>query len=183
MNSKKIRYMTTTAVLLALMVAFQLLNLTALSASPASKYIIGTLVNLCLILGAVAVGLWSGVTLAVLSPVLAWVLGIMANPLMIPFTMAGNLVLVLMYALLAKNAAGDKRTQWPRWCAVGVGAALLKWGVIWLGNAIVMTTKGKAFDAAIVATLPLQLQQVVTALIAMPLAKLVIASLPKSLKS
>ena len=56
MQSKKIRFLTMTAVLLALTVAFQLLNKTALGATPASPYIIGTLVNLCLILAAVVVG-------------------------------------------------------------------------------------------------------------------------------
>lgn len=183
MQSKKIRFLTMTAVLLALTVAFQLLNKTALGATPASPYIIGTLVNLCLILAAVVVGVWSGATIAVLSPVLAFAFGIMKTPLMLPWTMAGNLALVLLYGLLAKNAAGDRGTQWVRWCAVGVGAAILKFAIIWVGQAVTLTVlKGAGFSAALGVALPLQLQQLITALVAMPVAKLVIAALPRSVK-
>ena len=183
MQSKKTRFMTMTAVLLALTVAFQLLNKTALGATPVSPYIIGTLVNLCLILAAVAVNVWSGVTIAALSPVLAFAFGIMKTPLMLPWTIAGNLVLVVLYGLLAKNAAGDKSTQWVRWCAVGIAAAVVKFAVIWMGQAVTLTIlKGAAFGAAVGVALPLQLQQIVTAIVAMPVAKLVIAALPRSVK-
>lgn len=172
MNSKKIKWMVTTAVLLALTVVFQYLRL-VFGAQGVSPYIIGTLVNVCLIVAAMIVGVWGGVAVGVLAPVIAWLQGY-ANIALVPWIVAGNIVLVVLYALLLKPEQAKEKTNWLRWVLVGILAALLKWVVIALGVTVML---GKGF---VVALTVVQLQQVITALIAMVVAKLVLIALPKT---
>ena len=68
MSSQNIRKMVTTALIIALTIVFQLLRPVLGGSNIISTYIIGSLVNLCLIVAAVAVGLWSGVAVAGDSP-------------------------------------------------------------------------------------------------------------------
>ena len=66
----KARYLTETAVLTALLIVLQAVT------KPAGQYVTGACVNAVLAVSALVVGLWSGVTVAVLSPVFAFLLGI-----------------------------------------------------------------------------------------------------------
>ncbi len=172
MNSKQIKWMVTTAVLLALTVVFQYLRL-IFGSQGISTYIIGTLVNVCLIVAAMIVGVWSGVAVSVLAPVIAWLQGY-ANIALVPWIMAGNIVLVLIYVLLVKPEQAKDKVNWLRWVLAGVLAAVLKWVVISLGVTVMMK---KGF---IIALTVVQLQQVITAVIAMVVAKLVLIALPKT---
>ena len=71
MRSNSIRNMVTTAILIALTIVFQLLRPVLGGSNPVSTYIIGSLVNLALIVAACAVGLVSGVSVAVAAPLIA----------------------------------------------------------------------------------------------------------------
>lgn len=86
------KQLTTTALLLAICILSQYFkNL--------SVYITGPIVNSVLIIAALGAGLWSGILIAVISPITAFFFTgspIMAGiPLMFPTIMIGNLILVL----------------------------------------------------------------------------------------
>ncbi len=106
--NKKVRWITETAVLLALLVVLQSVT------KPLGQIVTGSCVNAVLAIAALLVGMSSGVTIAVISPVLAYLLGIAAQPVTIPAIMAGNAVfVVLLSAIAGKNhAAGAQVTGW-----------------------------------------------------------------------
>lgn len=106
--NKKIRWITETAVLLALLVVLQSVT------KPLGQIVTGSCVNAVLAIAALMVGMSSGVTIAIISPVLAYLLGIAAQPVTIPAIMAGNAVfVVLLSAIAGKNhAVGAQVTGW-----------------------------------------------------------------------
>lgn len=178
MQTQQIRKMVTTGILIALTVVFQLLRPVLGGSNIISTYIIGSLINLTLIVAACVVGLWSGVSVAVIAPIIALLQNHKQLP-MIPWIIAGNLVLVLLFALFAKKDRKTLEIEWVRWMAVGVVAAIVKYLVITLGQALVQTSAaGAAFSVALSAALISQLVQVVTALIGAVLAGIIIPSLP-----
>ena len=103
--NKKIRWITETAIMLALLVTLQAMT------KPAGQLVTGSCVNAVLAISALVGGLWSGVTIALISPVLAFLLGIAPQILTVPAIMAGNTVFVVLLCLLAgaKDASMGKR--------------------------------------------------------------------------
>lgn len=99
-----LRWVTRTAILLAITLAFQMLGFPQMVTGPA--------VNGMLLLAGAYVGLLGGVIIGMLTPVIAFVRGILAPPLgpMIPFIMLGNAVwvavFILMRHLLGKGVKG-----------------------------------------------------------------------------
>lgn len=179
MSSQNIRKMVAAALLVALTIVFQQLRF-VLGDSIVTTYIVGSLVNLCLIVAAVAVGLWAGAAVAVISPLIAFAQGHLALVQMVPWVMAGNAVLAVLYALLAIKDKRSLSVIWPRWVAVGVAAAIVKFAVITLGQATVLSSmKGLAFPAALSAAATAQSVQLVTAGVAMVLGGIVLPMLPK----
>lgn len=180
MSSQNIRKMVVTALLVALTVVFQQLRF-VLGDSIVTTYIIGSLVNLCLIVAATAVGLWSGVAVAVVSPLVAFAQGHLPLLQMLPWVMAGNAVLVVFYAVFALQDKTTLTVFWPRWIATGVVAAAVKFAVITLGQATVLTSmKGLAFSAALSAAASAQSVQLITAGVALVLSGIVLPMLPKT---
>ena len=100
MSSQNIRKLVTTALLIALSFVFQQLRPVLGGSNIISTYIIGSLVNLCLIIAATAVGLWSGVAVSVITPLIALLQGHAALP-MLPWIIAGNAVLAVLYTLFS----------------------------------------------------------------------------------
>ena len=92
--NKKIRWITETAIMLALLVTLQALT------KPAGQFVTGSCVNVVLAMAALVGGLWSGLTIALISPVLAFVLGIAPQILTVPAIMVGNAVCVLLLHLI-----------------------------------------------------------------------------------
>jgi len=88
--NKKVRWITRTAILLALLVVLQALT------KPLGQLVTGSCVNAVLAVAVLVSGVWSGVTVALISPVLAYLLGIAPMPLTVPVIMAGNAVYVLV---------------------------------------------------------------------------------------
>ena len=77
---KTTRWLTRTAILLGLTVAFQSLRIvipkvTIPGMGDLDQYIIGSLVNACLIIAAVMVGAGGGITISILAPVIALIQG------------------------------------------------------------------------------------------------------------
>ena len=174
MGSVKTRKLVTTAIIVALAMVFQMLLMLGLSWK---AYLVGSLVNLCIIVAATVVDTWSGVAVSILTPFIAMLYAHQPLP-MIPFIIAGNIVLSLAYSLFALKNPADVKIEWPRWAIVGVIAALLKYVVIAGGNAII-TGAPKGLGFVMTATVV----QPITAIIAMILGAIVIAALPKQVKS
>ncbi len=99
--NKSIRWIARTAVLLALTVVFQSLRLW-IPAMPAniSQALVGSLVNLCLIVAAVMTGIRGGLIIAVAAPIIALIQGFTPSPVLVVPIALGNLVLVGMTSLL-----------------------------------------------------------------------------------
>lgn len=109
----KLLWISKTAIFLALLVALQF-ALGFIGGAPlVGQIITGSVVNLILILTTMVVGVSSGVVVAIISPVMAYVLtGKPPFPIFIPFVAIGNVVLVLITGYffrkyLAKNEKQD----------------------------------------------------------------------------
>lgn len=88
---QKTLWITETAVLTALLVALQF------ATKSLGQYVTGSCVNVVLAISALVAGLWSGITVAVLSPFFAFLLGV--GPQLLPIVPAiavGNVVFVLI---------------------------------------------------------------------------------------
>ena len=96
--NKKIRWITETAVLLALLVTLQALT------KPMGQLVTGSCVNAILAVAVLVAGLGSGVTIAIVSPVLAYLLGIAPQILTVPAIMVGNTVYVVLLHFLGGKA-------------------------------------------------------------------------------
>ena len=103
--NKQIKWITRTALLLALALLFQSLRgvipkVVIPGLGELDQYIIGSLVNATLILAVVSVGLTGAVVISVVTPLVALLQGEIAFPIMAPFIALGNVALVLLIALL-----------------------------------------------------------------------------------
>ena len=96
--NKKIRWITETAIMLALLVTLQALT------KPMGQLVTGSCVNAILAVTALTAGLSSGITVALISPVLAFLLGIAPQVLTVPAIMVGNSVYVILLCLLADKS-------------------------------------------------------------------------------
>ena len=96
--SKKIRWITETAIMLALLVCLQALT------KPMGQLVTGSCVNTVLAISALVGGLSSGLVVALISPVLAFLLGIAPQILTVPALMVGNSVFVILLSLLADKS-------------------------------------------------------------------------------
>lgn len=125
--NKKIRWITETAVMLALLVALQAVT------KPLGQLVTGSFVNTVLAVTVLFAGLYSGITVAVISPVLAYLLGIAPQILTVPAIMVGNTVyVVLLYFIAGKNSRKIVR-QIAAWLvAAAVKFAALYAVVVWL---------------------------------------------------
>ena len=93
--NKKIRQITESAVLLALLVCLQALT------KPMGQLVTGSCVNVILAVTALVAGLSSAVVVALVSPVLAFLLGIAPQILTVPAIMVGNAVYVVLLFVIA----------------------------------------------------------------------------------
>ena len=82
--SKKIRWITETAVMLALLVCLQALT------KPMGQLVTGSCVNTVLAVSALVGGVSCGLVVALCSPVLAYLLGIAPQILTVPAIMVGT---------------------------------------------------------------------------------------------
>lgn len=120
--NKKIRWITETAVMLALLVALQALT------QPAGQLVTGSFVNAVLAVSALVGGLGCGLTVAIISPVLAFLLGIAPNIVTVPAIMVGNAVFVLLLHFLVGKDAESIVRRIIAWVVAAVG----KFAVLYL---------------------------------------------------
>lgn len=119
--TKKIHWITQTAILLALLVTLQSIT------KPMGQLVTGSCVNAILAISAMFGGLGSGLTVALISPVLAFLLGIAPQIITVPAIMAGNAIyVVLLYGISGKSSNLLRQT------AGLVLAAAAKFAVLYL---------------------------------------------------
>lgn len=125
---KNTLWVARTAVLIALLITLQFVT------KSLGQLVTGSCVNLVLGVAALAGGLWCGITVALLSPLFAYLLGVAAMPiLLVPGVAVGNMVLVVALNLLAKNAIqGKNRSAVIRRYLGVIAAAAAKFAALWL---------------------------------------------------
>ena len=92
--NKKILWITYTAVMLALLVVLQAIT------KPFGQLVTGSCVNGVLAITALLVGMSSGITVAIISPVCAFLFGIAPNFVTVLPIMAGNVCFVVLLRLI-----------------------------------------------------------------------------------
>ena len=122
---KKIRWITGTGVMLALLICLQWAG-SMIPEQTLKQLVTGSCVNACLAVAALYLGGGSGVTLALISPVCACLLGIAPNFITVLPIMVGNTAYVLLLQLLY----GKGRPFWRQPVAV-ISAAVAKFGILY----------------------------------------------------
>ena len=125
--TKKIRWITETAILLALLVTLQALT------KSFGQFVTGSCVNTILAVAALVGGLGCGLTVALISPVLAFGLGIAPQILTVPAIMAGNAVFVMLLHWLSDRSSKNSFRQLIAWLSAAIAKfAVLYAIVVWL---------------------------------------------------
>lgn len=122
---KKTLWLMETAMMLALLVIFQVVT------KPAGQMITGTFVNGVLGIATLMSGVGSGAVVALVSPIAAFLLGIAPQILTVPAIMAGNLVYVLVLGLWKKQRQGVLCSAIRCICAAAAKFAVLYALVVW----------------------------------------------------
>ena len=128
-NKQRILWITQTGMMIALLITSQ-----AITAGLGNQFITGSIVNGILFVTTMMLGLYSGLTVAVLSNFFAFMLGI--GPAMfplVPFVAAGNATLVLVYWLIA-----GKRSHIVAFPIAGVIAgSVAKFAALYVGIVLI----------------------------------------------
>lgn len=96
------RIITRTALLLALTLLFQSLRLFFPIPPFLSSFIIGSLVNACLLVAAEKAGLWSGLFIAVVAPIVAYFQMLLPIPVFIIPVALGNVAYICLFLFAGK---------------------------------------------------------------------------------
>ncbi len=104
---KKVLWITQTAILLAMLIVLQ-----AVTKGLNNQIITGSCVNTVLAVAALVGGLWSGIVIALISPVLAFLLGIAPQLVTVPAIMVGNTVFVVLLHFLSGKALWQQMVAW-----------------------------------------------------------------------
>lgn len=174
-NKKRILWITRTAVFIALLIVIQVVT------KSLGQLVTGSLVNLILIMAVMTGGICSGLTVAIISPVFATLLGI-GTPfwVLVPFIALGNCVIVLIWYFVAARALKDRIVGY---LAALVAGAVCKFLVLYLTIVqlmvpIVLNLPAKQAGAISAA---FSFTQLFTALIGGALAAVILPILKKAL--
>ena len=164
------RMLTRTAILLALTILFQMLG-RFIPLGQFSQFIVGPLVNACLLIAAAYTGLAGGAVVAVLSPFGAILTGAAIPLPFAPFIAVGNFILVLLYVLLKKKQLA------------GIASgAVLKFAFLWASILTFTSLMNIPAKKATLLIASFSWPQLVTALIGGAIALVVIKALGKSIE-
>ena len=171
---KKTVWIVRTAICLALLIAVQFFTRSF------GQLATGSCVNLVLAVSALIGGVWSGITVAVISPFCAYLLGIGPAFLpIVPMVAVGNMVLVVILHLLASRDKIATRS----YLAVAVGA-VTKFLALWLLIVkLVLPTLGLAEKQVAAISASFSWPQLVTAAIGGVLAVTIAPLIRKALRS
>ena len=173
---KSVQWLARTAVALALLVAVQAVT------KAGGQLVTGSCVNLLLAVCAGVLGFGSGAVVAIVSPFLAYLLGIAQSPiLVVPGIALGNLVYVALIVVLAKAL----RTKLPKadmFPAVIV-AALAKFAALYLVVVkLIVPTLGIPAEKAAALSATFSTPQLITALIGGILAAIIVPLIRKAVR-
>jgi len=119
MKNKKVRWITQTGLLLAVLVVLQSLT------KGFGQLVTGSCVNAVLALTGLLAGLGSGLIVALCSPVLAYLLGIAPQALTVPAIMAGNALYVFLMTKIAGKRDASLAAKGLGLAAASVGKFIL----------------------------------------------------------
>ena len=178
--NKKIRWITETAILLALLLTLQVLT------KGFGQLVTGSCVNAILAVAALVGGLGCGITVALISPVLAFLLGIAPQILTVPAIMAGNTVFVVLLCLFGGKDSKKLLRQIIAWIvAAAAKFATLYAIVVWLICGVLSKSllASGVLKAPMLTALPATFSwpQLFTALIGGAVALLIVPVLRKAL--
>ena len=125
-NNKEIFWITRTAIFIALLVVLQ-----AATASLGNQFITGSIVNMMLVVSVMTCGLASGLTVASVSSVMAKLLGIGPLWSLIPFMIAGNITLVLIWHFIGNR--NISKNKFAAYITALIIAAIMKFAVLYIG--------------------------------------------------
>ena len=175
---KRILWITETAAMLALLVVLQALT------KPLGQLVTGSCVNAVLAVTVLFCGLGSGITVALISPVCAYLLGIAPQVLTVPVIMLGNAAFVAVLRLVSGKQIWKNVLAWlaAALCKFTLLYVLVKYGICGilaeglLAQGLLKTPMLTALPATFGA------MQLVTALIGGGLALLLVPVLKKALR-
>ncbi|MCX7709010.1 MAG: ECF transporter S component [Clostridia bacterium] len=171
MKNSNIRFITRTALILAVVVAIQMIGRTL----PYNNFIVGPLVNACLLIATAMLGLGGGLIISILSPFTSLINNHapVAAALMMfaPVIAAGNFIFILSYYFVRK------------WNGIGgvILGAVLKFGFLLAGIRIFLKVVSfPKFEKALLTLF--SVPQLITALVGGALAIAVIKALQKNME-
>jgi uncharacterized membrane protein YeaQ/YmgE (transglycosylase-associated protein family) len=103
MKKPNTKLITRTAIMLALTIVFQALGRYT-NLGPNSNFVVGPLVNACLLIATAAAGLWGGAIVSIVSPFGAIITGAALPIPFLPFVALGNLLLVVTFYYAVKSS-------------------------------------------------------------------------------
>lgn len=124
--NKKIRWITETAVMLALLICLQWAG-SLVPNQMVKQLTTGSFVNCVLAVTVLLAGMSSGITVAVISPVCAYLFGIAPNFITVGPIMLGN----VCYVVLLRLIFGSGKPVWKQPVALAAAAAV-KFGVLYV---------------------------------------------------
>lgn len=128
MKVKGIRFITITALMLALTIVFQMLRvILGLPNTIFSQILVGTLVNLCLLVATAGAGILSGIIISLVAPVVAFLQSSVPAFWVVPFIAIGNMAIVIVYGMLYGKSKILGFTL----------GAILKTAILWIGIAMI----------------------------------------------
>ncbi|MDF2686288.1 MAG: hypothetical protein K0S55_1469, partial [Clostridia bacterium] len=124
----KILWITRTAIFIALLIILQLVT------KSFGQFVTGSAVNLLLMASVLTCGIYSGLTVALVSPFFAFMLGIgPAFIQLVPFIALGNMAYVLIGYLLVNKNLEKKSITGYLFSTVGIiAASVVKFLMLWL---------------------------------------------------
>lgn len=178
--NKKIRWITETAIMLAMLVTLQALT------KGFGQLVTGSFVNAVLAVTVLVAGLSSGIVVALISPVLAYLLGIAPQILTVPAIMVGNSIyVILLYFIAGKNSKKILRQILSWVTAAAAKFAAMYAIVVWLICGVLSDRLIAAglMKAPMLKALPatFSFPQLITALIGGAVALLIVPVLRKAL--
>lgn len=173
---KRTLWITRTAVFIALLIVLQ-----AATAPLGNVFITGSIVNMLLIISVMTCGFASGFSVAVISPVIAKLIGIGPLWILIPFIAAGNIMLVLIWHFVGNR---EVRHRYAAYIAALIAAAAAKFFVLYIGIvkiAVPIFLNLPEQQAKVVSNM-FSLTQLITALIGGVIAVMILPSLKKAIR-
>ncbi len=169
--TNKTKFLTRTALLLAVAIAFQLFG----RMIPYNNFIVGPVVNAVLIVATAIAGLWSGTAIAVIAPLVSALTNKAAiAPLILafsPFIILGNEIFLLTFHLLKKKS---------KIAGIALGA-VLKFGFLYAAISVFTSVVEMKPQIAITLTNLFSWPQLATALGGGAIALVVLAAVGKNL--